>query len=218
MIELLMGQPAPVRQRPVAAAAVNPAVPQQEGKKLLALSPKIVPRRLAGAHKIAHRLMSRIGRPDPCQFTGTVQTRQRHRIAPVRLDPLARSFRDQSRSDHHAIVAEILNLAIKPVSRRPSFEADMQPVVSARQSLDRPLDRQRTVLDIAEKSDFPGTTSLRDRHGMFLLGDVKSDKSFAILSHGPPSVHEARLGLPEQPSFLSARKGGPPALVRQHDV
>jgi hypothetical protein len=24
-------------------------------------------------------------------------------------------------------------------------------------------------------------------------------------------VHEARLGLPEQPSFLFARKGGPPA-------
>jgi hypothetical protein len=24
-------------------------------------------------------------------------------------------------------------------------------------------------------------------------------------------VHEARLGLPEQPSFLPARKGGPPA-------
>jgi hypothetical protein len=31
-------------------------------------------------------------------------------------------------------------------------------------------------------------------------------------------VHEARLGLPEQPSFLPARKGGPPALVREHDV
>ena len=30
--------------------------------------------------------------------------------------------------------------------------------------------------------------------------------------HGSPaSVHEARLGLPEQPSFLPARKGGPPA-------
>ena len=114
-------------------------------------------------------------------------------------------------SDHHAIVAESLNLAIKPVSRRPSFEADMQPVVSVRQSLDRPLDRQPTVFHIAEKPDLPGPTSLRDRNGVFLLGDVKSDKSFAILSHGPPTVHEARLGLPEQPSFLFARKGGPPA-------
>jgi hypothetical protein len=51
-------------------------------------------------------------------------------------------------------VAERLHLAIKPVSRRPGFEADMQQVVSGRQSLDRPLDRQRTVLDVAKKSDF----------------------------------------------------------------
>ena len=37
------------------------------------------------------------------------------------------------------------------VSRRSSLETDAQPIVSVRQSLDRPLDRQRTVLDIAEK-------------------------------------------------------------------
>jgi hypothetical protein len=65
MVELPTGEPAPMRQRPVAAAAVNPAVPEQEGKKLLALAPKIVGRRLAGARQIADRLMSRIGRPDP---------------------------------------------------------------------------------------------------------------------------------------------------------
>ena len=211
VLELLLGQPAPMRQRPMAAAAVNPAVPQQEGKQLLALAPKIVGRRLAGAHKIAHRLMRRVRHPHPRQLAGPMQPRQRDRIAPVRLDPLARPFRDQRRRDHQAIVAESLNLAIKPVSRRPGFEANMQPFVSLRQSLDRPLDRQRTVLDIAEKPDLPGPASFRDRHRVLLLGDVKSDKNFAILSHGPPSVHEARLGLPEQPSFLPARKGGPPA-------
>jgi hypothetical protein len=143
-----------------------------------------------------------------------MQPRQRDRDAPVRLDPLARSFR----SDHHAIVAEILNLAMKPVSRRPSFKADMRPVVSVRQSLDRPLDRQRAVLDIAEKPNLPGSAPFRDRHGVLLLGDIESNKNFAILSHGPHSVHEARLGLPEQPSFLPARRGGPPPLVREHDV
>jgi hypothetical protein len=36
-------------------------VPQQEGKQLLAFAPKIVSRRLARPHKIAHRLMSRVG-------------------------------------------------------------------------------------------------------------------------------------------------------------
>jgi hypothetical protein len=65
VIELLTGEPAPMRQRPVAAATVNPTVPQQEGKKLLALSPKIVPRRLTSANKVLDRLMSRIRRPRP---------------------------------------------------------------------------------------------------------------------------------------------------------
>jgi hypothetical protein len=46
---------------------------------------------------------------------------------------------------------------------------------------------------------------------VLLLGDIESHENFAILSHGPPSVREARLGPPEQPSFLPARKGGPPA-------
>jgi hypothetical protein len=41
--------------------------------------------------------------------------------------------------------------------------------------------------------------------------DDERNKNLAILSHGPPSVHEARLGPPEQPSFLPARKDGPPA-------
>ena len=139
MVELLTGKPAPMRKRPVAASAVDAAVPEQEGKKLLALAPEIVSSRLAGPHKIPHRLMSRIGRPDPCQFAGSVQTHQRNRIPTVRLDPLACSLRDQRR-DHQAIVAERLHLAIKPVSRRPGFEADMQQVVPGRQSLDGPLD------------------------------------------------------------------------------
>ena len=48
--------------------------------------------RLAGARKIAHRLMSRVGRPNSGQLARLMHTRQRNRIPPVRLDPLARSF------------------------------------------------------------------------------------------------------------------------------
>ena len=112
MLELLIGQPAPMRQRPMATSAVNPAVPQQEGKQLLAFAPKIVSRRLAGPHKIMHRLMSRVRRPHPGQLAGPVQTGQRDRVALVRLDPFARPFRDQGRSDNYALVAESLNPAI----------------------------------------------------------------------------------------------------------
>ena len=79
------------------------------------------------------------------------------------------------------------------------FKTDMQPAVSLRQSLDRPLDRQRAVLNVPEKPDFSRPAPFRDRNGVLLLGDIESHKSFAILSLGPPSVHEARLGPPEQP-------------------
>ena len=59
---------------------------QQKGKQLLASATKIV-RRLAGPHKIAHRFMSRVGRPDCRQFAGPMQSRRHDRVAPVRLDP-----------------------------------------------------------------------------------------------------------------------------------
>jgi hypothetical protein len=202
----------------MAASAVNPAVPQQKGEQLLALPTKIVSRRLAGADKIAHGLVSGVRRPHARQFAGPMQPRQRNRIPSIRFDPLARPFRNQSRSDNHAFVAERLDLPIKPISRWSGFKADMQPIVSARQSLDRSLDRQRAVLDVAEKPDFSRPPSFRDRDRVLLLGDVESHEDFAILSHGPLSVHEARLGMPEQPSFLPARKGGPPAPAREHDV
>ena len=70
MFELLVGQPAPMRHRPVAASAVNPAVPQQEGKQLLALATKIVSRGLPGADKIAHSFVGGVRCPHARQFAG----------------------------------------------------------------------------------------------------------------------------------------------------
>jgi hypothetical protein len=68
MLELLAGKPAPVRQRPMAPAAVNPTVSQQEGKQLLALAAKVIRCGLASPHEIPHRFMRRVRRPDSRQF------------------------------------------------------------------------------------------------------------------------------------------------------
>jgi hypothetical protein len=73
MIELLAGEPAPMRQRPVAAAAVNPAMPEEEREKLLVLSSKVVRRGLASPRKIPDSLMSRIGRPDSRKLTRSIK-------------------------------------------------------------------------------------------------------------------------------------------------
>jgi hypothetical protein len=143
---------------------------------VLALPTKIVSRGLAGADKIAHGLVSGVRRPPARQFAGPMQPRQRNRIPSIRFYPLARPFRNQSRSDNHAFVAERLDLAITPISRWSSFKADMQPVVPTCQSLDRPLDRQRTVLDVAEKPDFSRPPRFCDRDRVLLLRDVESQR------------------------------------------
>ena len=49
------------------------------------------------------------------------------------------------------------------------------------------------------------TTLAQIKPGRAMLAPVFAG---CIAQPGPPSVHEARLGMPEQPSFLSARKAG----------
>ena len=77
MREGLAGKPAPVRQRPMTAALVDPAVAQQEREQLLALAAQIVPRRLPRPHQIAHRLVHLVRHPDPAQLARTVQRARR---------------------------------------------------------------------------------------------------------------------------------------------
>ena len=144
--------------------------------------------------------MHHVRYPDSTQLTRPMQPRQRHRIASVRLDPLARALWDQGRRNHHAIMTEIADLAVQSVTRRTGFETDMQAIIAFSQLADRPLDRRRPVLDFTDKPDLTGPTALRDRYSVLFLGYIKCDKRFAILRHGSPSVREDRLGPSEQPS------------------
>jgi hypothetical protein len=56
MLECLSGEPTPMRQRPMAAPAIDPAATQQERKQLLAFATQIVRCRLVRSHKVANRL------------------------------------------------------------------------------------------------------------------------------------------------------------------
>jgi hypothetical protein len=111
--------------------------------------------------------------------------------------------RIQAARHHHAVVTKIANLPAQPITRRPGLEADVQSIILLSQLLDRPLYRRRIILNLADKPDLAGAAALRDRHRMLLLGYIKRDERFAILSHGSPSVREDRLGPSEQPSSLS---------------
>ncbi|MBZ9864249.1 hypothetical protein LB515_02560 [Mesorhizobium sp. CA15] len=74
------------------------------------------------------------------------------------------------------------------------------------QLLDRPLYRRRTILDLADEPDLASASALRDHHRV-LLGSIKRNKCFALLSHGSPSVREDRLGPSEQPWCFNRTKG-----------
>ena len=73
MLERLLGEPTPTRQRPMPAAAVDPAATQQEGKQLLAFAAQIVRCRLARSHEVTDRLAYRVGYPHRGKLAGPVQ-------------------------------------------------------------------------------------------------------------------------------------------------
>src|SRR5215204_3500649 len=105
-----------------------------------------------------------------------MQPRQRDRVPPVRLDPLARPLRDQSRRNHHAVVAKIPDLPAQPVPLGRGLEADVQAIISTAELLDRPLDRRRPVLDLAEEPNLARAAALGNRHSMLHLGPSNAQK------------------------------------------
>src|SRR5712691_12223710 len=120
-----------------------------------------------------------------------MQPRQRDRIPPVGLDPLTRTLRDQSRGDHHTVVAQSLELTVQPIPGRTRFKAKMQPTIPARQFLDRPFDRSLTVLDLAEKPNLPCPAAFGDRDRMLNLGNIERDRKSTRLNSSHSQISYA---------------------------
>jgi hypothetical protein len=93
---------------------------------------------LVGAHQFAHRLMAGIGDPDRGEFTGTVQFGQRHRVAPVGLDPIARTPGDQRGRNNRACMTKRGDLPVQAISCRPGFIAKRQPAMPFLQLRNQP--------------------------------------------------------------------------------
>src|SRR5437667_2621443 len=97
--------------------------------------------------------MHRVGNPYSLQLARPQQPRQADRIAPVRLDALARTLGDQRGRNDIAAVAELDDLPVKPVAGRPGFVAEMQTRMLFLQLAREALDRRRRRLDLAEIPD-----------------------------------------------------------------
>jgi transposase len=65
--------------------------------------------------------MHEVGDPDRDQLAGTVQLCQHHRVAAIRLDPVARLYRNQRRRHDDAAVPATGQQTVKSISARASF-------------------------------------------------------------------------------------------------
>ncbi len=208
MLELLIWPASAHAPASNAASAVNPAVPKQEGKQLLAFAPKIVRRRLAARHKIAHRLMSRVRRPYPRQFAGSMQPRQRDRVAPVRLDPARPPVSGSGQARPPC------NRGRGPVpgdkARIPSAQLQSRhaALVAIRQSLDRPLDRQRLFSTSPRNRTSPLRPPSATATACFFLATSKATKtSLYFPMVRPPCMRLARPAPSNPRSYLHERAG-----------
>jgi hypothetical protein len=68
---------------------------QQEARELLARPAQCMHRIETGAHQIAHRFVPGVRHPYCRQLARPMQPRQTGCIQPIRLEPVARSSRDQ---------------------------------------------------------------------------------------------------------------------------
>ena len=95
VIEFLLLEPAQIAHRPALLARIDATVPEHEGADLLPMHAQRFHRRRSRADEISHRLMAFVRDPDCCQFASPQQSRQRDRVATVRLHPIARFPRNQ---------------------------------------------------------------------------------------------------------------------------
>jgi hypothetical protein len=136
------------------------------------------------ARKIAHRFMHRVWNPYSLQLAGP-QPRQADRIAPVRLDALARPFGDQRGRNDIAAVAERCDLAVKPVAGRAGFVAEMQARIFALQLAHEALHGRRRRLDLAEIPDLSVASAFGNRDRVFGFRHIDTDVKNVIFCHGP---------------------------------
>lgn len=141
MLEPHRRQPAPVGDRPARLSGIDAAVAQQKSLQMLPHLAQNPHRGRARSDQIAHRLVRLVFRtdlihwiksgtpftPDRRQFTGPVQFRQHHRVAAVRLDPVARLYGDERGRDHDAVMPHLDELAVQAMAARSGLMAEMQP-------------------------------------------------------------------------------------------
>ena len=120
-----------------------------------------------------------------------MQPRQTGCISPIRLDPVARSPRDQRGGNDDAFVALRRYVTLNAIAARPRLVAEPKPHAAVAEFAHQPIKRCRRIRNTTVFSNFASDAALGQRHNDRLLVNVKPDIRDTIL-HDPSPMHEAR--------------------------
>jgi hypothetical protein len=133
-------------------------------------------RRRPSPDKIAHGLMGRIRNLHRRQLTGSMQLRQHHRNAPVRLHPVACLHRDERGGHNDAVVPHLDRLAMQAVAAGTRFIAEMQPRSASCEPLHQLADVIGTMRHRPQMADLTTALALRDCDRDRRLVDIQPDE------------------------------------------
>ena len=143
------------------------------------------------ADEIAHRLVLGIRNPHRCQLARPVQLDQAGSIAPIGLDPVTRSLRDQRGGNHDALVSPGRHVPLNAITARSSLVAKPQSHASVAELAQQTVQRRRRVRDPAVFPHLTTQTARRYRDNDAFLVNIKSNVGDTI-RHDPSPMHEAR--------------------------
>ena len=123
-------------------------------------------RRAACPHQVADGLVAGVGYPDRRELAGTVQARQHHRVAPVRLDPIARLAGDLRWGGHDAFVSPNAQVPVDAVAAGAGLIAEPQLATACAELCNEPVEGRRVVRHLPEKANLPRASLLGERVGL----------------------------------------------------
>jgi hypothetical protein len=167
------------------AAAMDPLMTKQ---KCLQLLPRLGQGPSGGGacpHQIAHRFVGGIENKHGRQLAGPMQRRQGRGVTAVRLHPVARPPRNQSRRHHHAVAAEVGELPVQAVTARAGLVTHPELLAAPPQAFDQPADRLGPILHASQVPHLAIATACRYRHCDRRLVDIQANER--------DRLHQARL-------------------------
>src|SRR6516225_6070745 len=106
-----------------------------------------------------------------------------------------------------------LDLPVEPITGRPRFVTERQPLVFGGQLSHQLGGGRRRVVELAQKPNLVAPTAIRDCNRITQLCGIECHESFAMIAHDSPSLFEAlptiraTLALTSRVSRLSKGRG-----------